>query len=423
VPSARRLARVVGLGFDPVRETQRIVPAATENRTVDSVPFSIGGLLFPTGVTQDQALSLAPVFAAARIIAGTVSTLPLKAYRKLGDDRAPMGSLPQLFDQLTFTGQLVPWLHRCVVSLVLRGNAYGLVTARDGLQFPTRIDWLNPADVAVDPVRSSPAVPAWLWKGRPIPAGDLIHIPWFTVPGQATGLSPIAAFASTINTGLYAQAYGSDWFEGGGFPPGSFQNLEQPVVDQRAADEIKARLVSAIRSRQPVVYGKDWQYTPITVPPNEAQFIQTMQLSATQIANIYGLPPEDVGGQRGNSLTYTTVELNQLERVLAIREWLVVLEHAFAAILPAAQYVKFNADAIVRADLKSRWEVYAMALTNGVMNRDEIRALEDMPPLPNGEGQKYEPVASPSAQPAAAEQLPPANSTQQQVKKIRSVPA
>jgi HK97 family phage portal protein len=345
---ASRLARAIGLGIDlgPPRA------AAAEVRTVDTVPWNAGGSLPATAVTQERALALAPVFAATRIIAGTVSTLPLKSYRRLGDDRQPMGSLPQLFDQLATAGQLVPWLHRCVTSLVIRGNAYGLITARDGFQFPTRIEWLNPSDVRVDDTAST-VRPTWYWRQRPVPSEDIVHIPWFTVPGQVEGLSPLAAFASTINTGLYAQAYGSDWFEAGGIPPGTFQNVEQPVVDQVAADTIKARLVSAIRTRQPIVYGKDWKYTPITVPPNEAQFVETMQLSATQIANIYGLPPEDIGGQRGNSLTYTTVELNQLERVLAVREWLVVLEHAFGALLPDRQYVRFNVDAIVRADVKS----------------------------------------------------------------------
>jgi HK97 family phage portal protein len=408
-----RLMQSIGLGF-PLGG-RRSVAGPVEARTVESVPWNYGGAIGGPAVSQDRALSLAPVFAATRIIAGTVSTLPLKAYRRLGDERQPMNSLPQLFDQLATAGQLVPWLHRCATSLVIRGNAFGLTTARDGFGFPTRIDWMNPSDVRVDD--SVPSIrPRWFWRNREVPAEDVVHIPWFTVPGQTLGLSPIGAFASTINTGLYAQAYGSDWFEGGGFPPGSFQNTEQPVINQRDAEEIKARLVSAIRSRQPIVYGKDWQYNPITVPPNEAQFIETMRLSATQIANIYGLPPEDIGGQRGNSLTYTTVELNQLERVLAVREWLVVLEHAFAALLPDRQYVRFTADAIVRADARSRWAVYATALDKGVMNRDEVRALEDLPPLPNGEGQAYA-VAQQTQQSSAVDSPP------EPPQRIRSVPA
>jgi HK97 family phage portal protein len=383
---------------------RRTFGAPEERRTISDLPWSYGGGLGGTTVTQDRALMLAPVFAAVRILAGTVSTLPLKAYRQAGPDRLP-ARLPELFLRLSQDGELVPWLHRATVSLALRGNAYGLVTARDGMGWPTRIDWLNPADVHCDDSRST-IRPDWYWRGRKIDnPEDLIHIPWFTVPGKVQGLSPIASFALTMNTGLYAQAYGNDWFEGGGFPPGTFRNTEVAVVDQDKADVIKARLVDAIRSRRPVVYGKDWEYNPITVPPNEAQFIETMRLSANQIASIYGLPPEDVGGNRGTSLTYATVELNQLDRSLAIRPWLVILEQKFAAMVPEGQYVRFNADAIIRTDVKTRWEVHQLAVGMGARSLDEVRKLEDLPPLPNKQGEEFN---TPAAVAARAPQPSPA---------------
>jgi HK97 family phage portal protein len=376
----------------------------TEARDITSVPWDRGGPLSHAAVTQERALGLAPVFAATRILAGTVSTLPIKGYRKVGDQRVPMASLPQLFEQLTLDGELVPWLHQCMTSLVLRGNAYGLVTARDGFMFPTRVEWLNPSDVHCDDTQSV-INPIWYWKGRQIDNPEnLLHIPWFKVPGMAQGLSPIGAFAATLNTGLYAQAYGNDWFEAGGFPPGIMRNTVQPVVEEAKANEISSRLTTKIRDRRPVVTGSDWEYKTITVPPNEAQFVETMRLSATQIANIYGLPPEKVGGTTGQPLTYATVELNQIEVALAVRPWLVVLESAFAAQLPERQYVKFNADAIVRADLKSRYEAYQLALTNGWANVDEVRAYEELSPLPDGLGKEYN---TPAAKAARAPQVEP----------------
>jgi HK97 family phage portal protein len=176
---------------------------------------------------------------------------------------------------------------------------------------------------------------------------------------------------------------------------------------------VKARLRNALLSHSPLVFGSDWEFNAITVPPNEAQFVETMRLSATQIANIYGLPPEDVGGTRGGSLTYATVELNQLDRSLAMRPWLVLLEHKFASLLPERQYVRFNADAMVRTDLKTRWEVHQIQLATGVLNRDEVRATEDLPPLPNGEGQDYKPVSAPPPEAAPqAQQPPPAQGAQ-----------
>jgi len=376
----------------------------TEVRTVDTVPWNAGGygLGASTALSQDRALTLAPVFAAVRILAGTVSTLPLKPYRRVGEDRIPMQSLPQLFGQLSDAGELVPWLHRCVASLALRGNAYGLITARDGFGFPTRIDWLNPSDVDVDDYRST-IRPVWYWKGREVPQEDIVHIPWFPVAGRVQGLSPIAAFAMTIGVGINNREYGSTWFANGGFPPGTFKNTQRELTSEQS-DAIKARLRGAILTRSPLVYGSDWDYNAISVPPNEAQFVEAARMNANDIAAIYGLPPEDIGGSRGGSLTYSTVELNQLDRTLALRPWLVALEHKFGALLPERQYVRFNADAIVRTDLKTRWEVNQIRVQMGVANKDEIRAQEDLPPLPNGQGQAYGPPPAP----APAPQLPPA---------------
>lgn len=390
--------------------------APAETRSVDTfpVPFDVGGLPYAT-VTQDRALSLAPVFAACRLLAGTVSTLPLKAYRRVGDERVPMPGLPQLFYQLITDGELVPWLHRCMVSLVLRGNAYGWITARDGFGFPTRIEWLNPADVAVDDSAST-ARPVWLWRGREIPREDVVHIPWFPVPGRVVGLSPIAQFAEVIGVGLNAQDYGSTWFANGGFPPGTFKNTEKTVT-QDQADGMRSLLGRAMRSGQPLVYGADWDYKAISVPPNEAQFIESSRMNATQVAAIYGLPPEDVGGTRGSSLTYATVELNQLDRTLALRPWLVLLESKFASLLPERQYVRFTADAIVRTDLRTRWDVHQVAVGMGARSIDEVRNLEDLPPLPDGQGAKYVTAA------VKAAQTPPQPPAQRAPERMWVIPA
>lgn len=358
--------------------------------------FAHGGGSAPH-VSQARALSLSYVFAANRVIAGTISTLPLKGYRDLGNTRQPMSTLPQLFEQLRSAGQLRPWLHRFFTSLALRGNAFGLVVSRDGFGFPTAIEWLDPASVTTD---ARPGRPGWWFEGRRVPDGDMVHVPWFTLPGQVLGLSPVAAFARTMGTGLNAEVYGSDWFQAGGFPPGTLKNTEKQIVDAEEARVIKARTVSAIRSRQPLVYGRDWQYDAISVPPGEAQFLETIKATATQVAHIYGIPPEEIGGETGSSMTYATVELNQIKLAGSLRQWMVTFEEAMFGLLPERQYVRFNADALVRTDLRTRWETNKIRVELGAANLDEIRAQEDLTPLPNGQGQQY---VIPGSAPAQAE--------------------
>lgn len=364
-----------------------------ETRAIKSVPWNIGAPL-TSSVSQQRALSLTPVFAANRHIVDQISTLPLKGYRKISDSRQPMNNAPTLFRMLKEEGRLVPWLSAAVSSIVLRGNAVGLITARDGFGWPTEVVWLPMDDIQVDD--TGPRA-RWWWKGLPLDRSEIIHIPWVTVPGRTLGLSPIEYYAATVNQGLDAQSYASGWFEAGGVPPGTFKN-SQKKVDQDEADAIKQRLVSAIKTRKPIVYGSDWDYQAITISPEQAQFVETSKLSANQVAAIYGLDPTEVGGEAANSLTYSNEEMRQITRLQNLRPYLVRLEHGFTAHLPPPQFVRFNLDATIRVDTTTRWQTHKVAREIGARSIDEIRMLEDLPPLPDGQGTSYAPLGSQTQQ-------------------------
>jgi HK97 family phage portal protein len=375
--------------FDRYIWDRRKAVARVEQRSITALPWNIGD--DPTRaapVTFDRAASFGAVFGAWRYLGDQIATLPLHAYRDLGDHRQRMGSLPQLFQQPAAQGTLVDWLYRVVISMASRGNAVGLVTNRDGFGYPTGVEWTDPDDWRVEdqPPNGSLAVPVWWYQGRRILTDDVVHIPWFPIPGRLWGLSPMGAYAATVQAALGAQEYAAGWFAGGGSPPGTYKN-EAMTLDPGAVDLIKQRLTTAIRLRQPIVHGKDWTYTPISIAPEESQFIESQRLGATQIGAIYGIPPEKLGGEAGGSLTYNTVELNQIAaQTDAVRPWVSKLEAKFYTMLPERQYVRFNLDAPVRADLKTRYEVYEIARRIGLRNLDELREIEDLGPLPAGQG-------------------------------------
>lgn len=352
-----------------------------EQRAIDSVPWNVGGPLSTSSVSEERALHLTPVFAAVRHITDYGSTLPLKSYRKITEDeRAPI-TLPKLFADLRDDGRLVSWLGQALASLAVRGNAVGLKTAMDGFGFPTAVAWISMDRVRVD---DSSGVGRWFIDGREVSRLDLVHIPWMCIPGRTLALSPIEYYASTINAGLDSQSFGTDWFAGGGFPPAVFRNT-QKVVSNEVASSIRARLAASMNSRQPLVTGMDWEFTPITVPPDQAQFIETQKLSANQVAAIYGLDATEIGGEAANSLTYSTEETRQINRAANMRPYLHRFEEAFASWLPSRQFVRFNTDATIRIDAKTRHEVYAIQRSIGLRSVNEQRALEDLPPVPGGD--------------------------------------
>lgn len=334
------------------------------------------------GDEQTLALQMVPVFAATRLIADSIASLPLQAYRKVGDARMP-ADLPPLFANPTKFGTTYDWVFRCVTSLTLRGNAFGLITARDTAMYPTQLEWLNPAEVTIQQDDTN-FTPVWYWRGRRLDSADLLHIPNYVVPGRVLGVSPIKAYKTVIETGLYAQNFGRDWFQNGNVPSGVVKSPQPMDYDQ--AQIVKDRFKAAGRRRDIVTLPEGLEYEPITIPAEESQFIATLTASASQVASIYGLPPEYIGGEVGHSsLTYATEEMNEIKLLRRLQPYMSKLESAWFPLMPRPRYVKFNADASIRTDMATRFSAYQIARGIGLNNINELRTNEDLPPIEGGD--------------------------------------
>lgn len=334
----------------------------------------------PHRVTPESATYLAPVYAALRHIVDYGSTLPISAYRRGENGARNRISPPRLIAELDSEGEpgTISWLGQAFYGLAAHGNAVGWIRRVDGFAYPTAISWLHRHDW-----NYSETAKQWYVFGQPVPSSRIVHIPWIVPPGLKIGLSPIEHFAAVISAGLSAQEY-ADVRRGGGIPPSTLKNTEK-VLDPEQAAVVKSRLVSSLSKGEPFVTGKDWDYTAVTIPPNHAQFIETLKLSANQTAAIYGIDPTEIGGSAANSLTYSTEELRQINRAANMRPYIVRVEKAIDRLLPDKQFVKLNIDATIRIDIKTRTEVLGAQIKDGRKSVNEARALEDEPPVDGGD--------------------------------------
>ena len=368
-----------------------------ERRTIGGVPwtpfvpFGSGGPVHPSRYHhgQDRALSLAPMYGAITLLADGVASLPLKIYRNDGGKKV-LWTGPTIFDSPAPVGDYYDWIFQAMSSLLIHGNALGYIAGRDGFGYPTTIIWLPYEKCHIQddetPDFASPVKPRYYFMGRQIPQEDLLHIKAFTVAGRTAGISPLEAFRLLIQGGHDQQAYSNEWFGNGGFPPGTFKNSEQEV-DTQQSREIRANLTETLRLRQPLVYGRDWDYNPISVPPDQAQFVETSRLTATHFATIYQVPPDRIGGSKGDSLTYSSVEMATNDLITwSLRKWMRRLETAFFGIMPLQRYAKFDADDLVRTDQATRYANYKISREIGLETVDEMRDADDMPPLKSGVG-------------------------------------
>lgn len=355
-----------------------------------------GDFLHPTSLDLDdpasgpRALRLIPMFAATRLIADQIAAAPLKAYFPRSDGaRQVMGTQPALL-----RGRLFSWKFQMAVSMLLWGNAYGYVVSRDANGWPTAIVWLPPDKVTCQ--GDGIAAATFTFNGRLLDASNVVHIPAYVLPGQAAGVSPVGMFRLQIDTGRAAQQYARDWYDGGGIPAAVLQNEAKTIKPEDAAS-VKARVKATLKHGDPFVTGKDWTYTTVGVPAADARWIETMKLTATQIAAIYGVAPEDIGGETGSSLTYATVEQNLLkETTRTIRPWAERIEDALTDLFAGRTYVKFNLDAGVRADLKTRYEAHEIGTRIGIVTNDEARAMEERPPLTPEEKAEWQSLYRPT---------------------------
>lgn len=331
-------------------------------------------------VTPDRAKHLAPVFAAIRHIVDYGSTLPINAYRRVDDGSRKRIAPPPLIAGLDAEGACgsVAWLGQAFYGLAAYGNAVGWISSVGGNGYPVSVAWLQDADWSFNETAKQ-----WYVFGQPVPSSRIVHIPWIVPPGKKLGLSPIEHFATVISAGLSAQEY-ADLRRGGGIPPSVLKN-EEKVLDPAQADQVTARLVAKLQRGEPFVTGRDWTFTTSTIPPNHAQFIETLKLSANQTAAIYGIDPTEIGGEAANSLTYSTEEHRQINRAANMRSYVVRVEKAIDRLLPLRQFVKLNTDATIRSDIKTRTEVLGAQIKDGRKSVNEARALEDEPPVVGGD--------------------------------------
>jgi HK97 family phage portal protein len=338
----------------------------------DARPVAAG-----VAVTTATAMQHSAVWACVNLIAGAISTLPLAAYRD--GDRDPLPTLPPIL-RAPSAGWLLPdFLFATLQSLLVEGNAYGLIVARAGAGLlPAQVELLAAHRVSVTVPNGAIE---YRVDGREVDPADLWHVRAFTTPGNVLGLSPIGHAKQAVGLGLAAEQYAAKLFGESAIPSGLLttdQHIRRPE-----AQDLKEQWRNAHQGRRDIaVLGSGARFQAITIPPEEAQFLETTRANVATIARYFGVQPELIGGESGGSLTYANVEQRALDFLqFCLRPWIVRTELALSALLSSTTNVRFNAAGLVRTDLLTRYQAHESAIRAGWKLRSEVRELEDLPPV------------------------------------------
>ena len=374
-----------------------------QNRTVgSSYSFLTGSSASGKPVNERTAMQMTAVYACVRILSEAIAGLPLHLYRYTdsgGKEKAidhPLYLL--LHDEPNPEMSSFIFRETLMTHLLLWGNAYAQII-RNGKGEVLGLYPLMPSKMNVDRdqkgqlyytyQRSTEEAPTMDNGTVVLMPQDVLHIPGLGFDGLV-GYSPIAMAKNAIGLAIATEEYGSKFFANGAQPSGVLEHPGTIKDPSRVREAWMSQFGGSANSGKIAVLEEGMKYTPISISPEQAQFLETRKFQINEIARIFRVPPHMVGDLEKSS--FSNIEQQSLEFVkYTLDPWVVRWEQSIQRALLSEEeksryFVKFNVEGLLRGDYASRMNGYAVARQNGWMSANDIRELENMDRIPAEQG-------------------------------------
>lgn len=328
-----------------------------------------------SGVTTNDALSLASVYRSVSIIATAMKQLGIHVYR----DDAEVTPTPLVIRQPDIKVTREVWMEQTINSMALAGNAYWLI-GRNGRGETINLEVLNPFDMMIQTDDYGNAL-YYTYRGTiKYELKDVQHLAMMRVPGNVYGLGPIQAAQKELLNARDTRDYASVWFTDSGIPNGVLKSDQMLSPDQAAAAKDAWNLTAGAKNGVAVL-GNGLNYQPMYLNPRDSMFIESQAWNVQQVARLFGIPANMLmASVDGNSMTYTNMEQEQMAFVrYTLSQYIVEIESALSHLTTRGTMVKINVDSLLRSDTLTRYQAHAIAIASGWMTVDEVRAIEDLP--------------------------------------------
>lgn len=333
-------------------------------------------------VSRADALRHSAVWAALRLRADLLSTMPVDVFRRLDGVQIEQTKPPVLMEPGGRQCRWIEWAESTQRDLDSVGNTVGIITAFDGMGLPARIE-LQPIEL-VSIITKQRRITEFKIDNKSYDPAVVWHEKQYTVAGVPVGLSPTAHAALPLSTAKAAQEFAAKWFDGGVVPGGHLRNTAKKLKPGES-QKIKARFKAMVSDGDLFVSGSDWEYKMIGAKASESQFLEATKATIPDICRFYGVPADmiEASVDGGTSVTYANITQRNLQLlIMNLGPAIMRREEAWSyGLLPRPRYVKLNTDALQRMDLKSRYEGYKIGVDGRWLPPSEIRELENKPPL------------------------------------------
>lgn len=360
----------------------------------------VGGILNPSGVrvTPASARQASAVYACVLIYASTMHAVPCNLYQR--DPRDPRRKRLAvehplfwvLHDQANPRQHARAWRKFVSVMIGYRGNAYSWIERDPSGQvrnlWPIHSDLVTPEQQddgrIVYRVRTKSGM-------RDYGELDILHQTWWSDDG-VIGVSPIEAGAMSIGADLAANQTSAAFFKNGMHLGGSMEHPGKlsDAAYKRLRDSMDEDYAGSDKTGRNLILEEGMKYNKMTITPEEAQFMETMRFRAVDIARFYRMQPHKI--QEMSRATYANIEMQAIEHVVdTIQPFASMFEEAMEQKLLTEQerrdgfYIRHNLNALLRGDINSRYGAFAVGRQWGWLSVNDIREIEDMNPVENGD--------------------------------------
>jgi HK97 family phage portal protein len=327
-------------------------------------------------ISADTAMNNSAVWAALRLRADLMSTLPIDGFRKVNIDGESIQLEAGLTPFMNSPG-FMEWRYSSQIELDRSGNSIGVILEKNSQGgFPTAIQ-LYPSSSCSLQYKSGVLV-KYRIDGNLYNPEDIWHEKQFTVSGLDLGLSPVAHAAWVLGQYVSIQQFATDWFIGGATPRARLRNTAKKL-NQTEALKVKESWRASRAADEPFVHGNDWEYELIQAQQASSDWMEAQNYSYVDLARFFGVPADLIDAAvSGQSVTYANITQRNLQfLIMHLGPAITRRELAFSQLLPKPRFIKFNTDALLRMDPLTRAQMIRTQIESRTLAPSEARLLDN----------------------------------------------
>jgi HK97 family phage portal protein len=338
-------------------------------------------------VTTKKSFEIVAFFSAVSLISDTISTLPCGAYLRVGPIRRPLNPRPMWLDQPDIDlSTRAAFFQQVFSSLLVHGNSYTRVF-RDAQGQVVNLVNLNPEKVEVERSKVGRKVYKYEGENKLLTSDEVIHIVDLILPGDLKGLSRVETLKQSLGLNIALSDYAARFFGTGASAAGVIEfpgNLTSEQAKQ-LADGFDARHRNGSRrAHKTGVLSGGAKFVSTQTDPESSQALESRKFAVEEIARAFNVPLHLLGVP--GTASYASVEQNNLQFIsMTLRPIAEKVEAAFSRLLPGDAFIKFQFNDLLRADLEARIRSYSVGAQAGFYSTNDIRRLEDLPPVDQGD--------------------------------------